>query len=213
MELFWRCLKYILPGVETTVIVTVLALGGGLVLGMLLAIARVYGRPGPRSFAAGYSRVVRSLPTLVVIFVIFFAITAILGANRFLSAVLALTACTTAYQSEIFRGAIQSLGTGQMQAARSLGMSQPLAIRCVIIPQAFRLAIPAWSNEAAVVLKDSSLAYAVGVVEILRRAQHVGAARHAYLPAYLACGLIYFCLTFITNRVLDRVERRYRLKV
>jgi polar amino acid transport system permease protein len=210
---FVRSLVYILPAVKVTLQLTVLALGLGLVFGMLLAVARVYGRPVARASALTYSRVVRSLPTLVIIFIVYFTVSVTFKVSEFASAVVALTVATTAYQSEIFRGAIQSLGTGQLQAARSLGMSQGVAILWVVIPQAVRLAIPSWSNEAAIVLKDSSLAYAVGVVEVLRRAQHIGAANHDRLTALTACAVIYFCLTFITNRTLDAAERRYRLRI
>lgn len=213
MSYFWGFLKFILPAIKVTLTLTVLALAIGVVAGLLLAVARVYGRPGVRFFALAYSRIVRSLPTLVVIFGAFFAVTATLRLPQFVSAVIALSLCTIAYQSEIFRGAIQSLGSGQMAAARSLGMSRNVALRSVVIPQAIRLAIPAWSNEAAIVLKDSSLASAVGATEILRRAQQIGNTRHDYLTAFLACGLIYFCLTFVTNRVLDLVQKRYRLKL
>lgn len=215
MDSFVRCVVYILPAAKLTLLVTVMSLAMGFVLGMLLAVARVYGGPVLRFAAASYSRVVRSLPTLVMVFALYYVVlmTDFLGGSRLASAVLALGACSTAYQSEIFRGAIQSLGSGQMLAARSLGMSRPVALRSVILPQAVRLAIPAWSNEAAIVLKDSSLVSAVGTVELFRRAEHVAAATHDWLTAFLAVGLIYFCLTFLTNRALDWVERRYRLKV
>lgn len=210
---FFRFLSFILPAVEVTITVTLVALALGLGFGLLLAVARVYGGPVARGFASVYSRVVRSEPTLVVLFIFYNLAWYLFRLGGVGAAVIALAACTTAYQSEIFRGAIQSLGTGQMAAARALGMRKAVAIRSVIIPQALRLAIPSWSNEAAIVLKDSSLVSAIGTVEVFRKAQHIGAANHDYLTAFLACGLIYFCLTFLTNRVLDLVQRRYRLKL
>jgi len=210
---FLRCLKFILPAAKTTLLLTVAALGIGLVAGLLLAVARIYGGKAAAGLASAYSRIVRSLPTLVVLFIFYSLSSSLLHISGVTAALLALSACTAAYQSEIFRGAIQSLGTGQMAAARSLGMTRPMAIRYVILPQALRLAIPSWSNEAAIVLKDSSLASAVGATEIFRRAQQVGAAHHDYLPAYLACGLIYFVLTFLTNRGLDLMQRKFKLKL
>ena len=102
---------------------------------------------------------------------------------------------------------------GQMMAARAIGMSRPKAILFVILPQAFRLAIPPWSNEAAIVLKDSSLVYVLGVPEILRRAQYVSARTHEPFIAFAAAALLYFVLTFLTNRTLDGLERRYRLQM
>ena len=98
-----------------------------------------------------------------------------------------------------------------LMAARALGMSRLKAIRYIILPQAIRLAIPPWSNEAAIVLKDSSLVYVIGVVEILRRAEYVSARTLQPFLAFGAAALIYFTLTFLTNRGLDWLERRYKL--
>jgi len=98
-----------------------------------------------------------------------------------------------------------------MMAARAIGMSRMKAIVNIILPQAFRLAIPPWSNEAAIVLKDSSLVYVLGVPEMLRRAQYVSARTHEPFVAFAAAAVLYFILTFITNRVLDAAERRFRL--
>jgi polar amino acid transport system permease protein len=98
-----------------------------------------------------------------------------------------------------------------MVAARSIGMSRIKAIRHIILPQAIRIAIPPWSNEAATVVKDSSLVYALGVAEILRRAQFVSARTYEPLLAFSIAALIYFVLTFVTNRILDEVERRIEI--
>ena len=118
---------------------------------------------------------------------------------------------SSGYQLEVFRGAIQSVGSGQMVAARSIGMSRIKAIRHIILPQAIRIAIPPWSNEAATVVKDSSLVYALGVAEILRRAQFVSARTYEPLLAFSIAALIYFVLTFVTSRILDKVERRIEI--
>ena len=96
----------------------------------------------------------------------------------------------------------------QMLAARAIGMSTLEAIRYVILPQTLRLAIPPWSNEAAIVIKDSSLVYALGVPEILRRAQLISASTQQPFLAYISAAVIYFALVFIANRLLARLERR-----
>jgi polar amino acid transport system permease protein len=118
---------------------------------------------------------------------------------------------SSAYQMEIVRGAILSVSGGQMMAARAIGMSKNQAIRHVILPQTLRLAIPPWSNEAAIVVKDSSLVYALGVPEILRRAQLISASTQEPFLAYAVAALIYFLLVFITNRLLDALDRRLRI--
>ena len=128
-----------------------------------------------------------------------------------LAGALALGFASGAYQSEIFRGALLAVPPGQMKAARAIGLSRLKAIRFIIMPQALRLAIPAWSNEATLVLKDSTLVYVIGVPEILRQAQYVSARTLQPFLAYAAAAAIYVGMTFLVIRVLHAVERRHRL--
>ena len=204
-------LPYLLQGALLTVAIAILALISGFIIGLPLALLRVYGNKVTAGFAQGYSVVLRGLPSLVVLFIPFYGISSIIKIPAFLAGCIALGFCSSAYQMELLRGAIQSVGSGQMMAARALGMSQLQAITAIILPQALRLAIPSWSNEAAVVLKDSSLVYAVGLAELLRRSQQVAARTYQSFIVYSLCALIYFSLTFLTNRGLDRVERVFRL--
>lgn len=210
---FGLLIYYLLQGVGVTLGVTAIALTTGFVLGTLLGLLRVYGGPLLAGFAATYSIIIRGVPVIVVLFILFFVIAQFINLTPFLAGALALGIASSAYQSEIFRGAIMAVPPGQMMAARAIGMSRTKAILFVILPQAFRLAIPSWSNEAAIVLKDSSLVYVLGVPEILRRAQYVSARTHEPFIAFAAAALIYFVLTFLTNRSLDAVERRYRLQM
>jgi len=203
--------RYLLLGTGVTLGVTAIALSTGFVLGILLATARVYGGRFLSGFAAMYSLVIRAVPVIVVIFILYFVIARIVDLSPFLSGSIALGIASSAYQSEVFRGAMGSVPSGQMLAARAIGMSRMGAIRYIILPQAIRMAIPPWSNEAAIVLKDSSLVYVIGVAEILRRAEYVSARTLQPFLAFGAAALIYFALTFLTNRGLDWLERRYRV--
>ena len=124
---------------------------------------------------------------------------------------LSLGIVSSAYQLEILRGAFLSVGDGQMIAARALGMRKLKAIRHIILPQALRIAIPSWSNEAAIVIKDSSLVYTLGVPEILRRAQLLSASTQQPFLAYGIAAILYFVLVFLTNRLLDKVEQKTRI--
>lgn len=202
---------YILQGTFITIAVSVVALPMGLLLGILLALARVYGGKILSSFAAVYSTVMRAVPPIVLLFILYFIIAGSINISPFWAGSIALGIISSSYQLEIMRGAIQSVGSGQMMAARALGMSRVTAIRHIIIPQALRLAIPPWSNEVALVLKDSSLVYAIGVPEILRRAQFVSARTYQPFLAFSVAALIYFLLTFLSNRLLDKVEERTRI--
>lgn len=203
--------KYLLAGMGVTLGVSLIAITLGFCFGVLLAILRVYGGCYLSAFAATYSTVVRAIPVIVIIFLLYFLIARVVDLSPFLSGALALGFSSAAYQSEVFRGAIISVPGGQMLAARALGMGRLQAIRVIILPQAIRLAIPPWSNEAAIVLKDSSLVYILGVPEILRRAEYVSAVTLQPFLAFGAAAVIYFMLTFLTNRGLDWLERRYRI--
>jgi len=204
-------LFYLLGGIGYTLGVTVVSLLVGFLIGMPLALMRVYGSRPLQSFAAGYSVVLRGLPSLVLLFIVYYVIARAVNLPPFLTGCVALGVCSSAYQSEIFRGALQGISPGQMMAARALGMTRTQAILHVIMPQALRNAIAGWANEAAVVVKDSSLVYAVGLPELLRRSTQVAARLYAPLLILSITALIYLALTFSTNRLLDWVERKTRI--
>jgi len=206
-----RSLPYLLQGALLSIAITILALISGFLIGLPLALLRVYGNKAASSFAQAYSVVLRGLPSLVVLFILFYGISSIVKIPPFLAGCIALGFCSSAYQMELLRGAIQSVGPGQMTAARALGMTQVQAITAIVLPQALRLAVPSWSNEAAIVIKDSSLVYAVGLAELLRRSQQVAARTYQSFIVYSLCALIYFTMTFVTNRGLDRAEKVFRL--
>jgi len=204
----WRALPYLANGIGYTVLITIVALAIGFLTGTPIALARVYGRRWLQGLAASYVVVLRGFPSLVVLFIAYYALAGAINLPPFLAGCAALGICSSAYQAEIFRGAIQSVEPGQMMAARALGMKRVQAIISIILPQALRNAIPGWSNEAAVVVKDSSLVYAVGLAELMRRAQQINATLHEPLLIFGVTGVLYFLLTFATNRLLSWVERR-----
>lgn len=185
----------------------------GLLLGTIVALLQVYGGRFAGTLAAGYAWVFRSIPALVLLFLFYF------GPSQFgvnipplVAATLALGIRSSAYQSQIFRGAIQAIPQGQMMAARSMGMSRLQAIVTIIIPQAIRLSLAGWSNEFSSVVKDTTLAYVVGLNEVLRHARII-MDRHYELAmlAYLAVAVIFLVLTYSGNRSLSWLERRLRI--
>jgi len=202
---------YILRGLEITLSVTGIALGIGLFFGLVMGILRVYGGRVVSRVVGIFVAAIRALPHILLLLIIYFLIARIISISAFWSATMALAIISSAYQAEIVRGAILCVSEGQMQAARSIGMTHLQAIWHVVIPQAFRHAIPPWSNEAAIVIKDSSLVYVLGVPEILRQAQYYSARTYKPFLAYLTVAAIYFLLTFATNRGLDALERRIRI--
>jgi polar amino acid transport system permease protein len=203
--------SYIVQGTAITVGVTLVALPVGLVLGLLMALVHTYGGKVINRLSAAYSILLRGVPPIVLLFILYFILSGSINLSPFWAGSLSLGIVSSAYQMEILRGALLSVGGGQMTAARAVGMSRLQAIQFIIIPQALRLAIPPWSNEASIVLKDSSLVYALGVPEILRRAQQLSATTQDPFLAYGTAALIYFVLVFAVNRGLDTLSERTKL--
>jgi polar amino acid transport system permease protein len=214
-----RWLQYIIGnGLPATLLLTILGLGIGLFFGLLLALARVYAPKGIQIVATAYERIFRSIPILVLMFVIalglpwMFAFVGI-GTNAILASVaFSLGLRSSAYQSGIFRSAILSVNPGQLQAARALGMSELQANQHIVLPQAFRIAVPSWSNEYAVVIKDTSFALAVGVAEMNKLAFNLYTESPALMMSILlVLTLVYFCLTYpITKYVGEFMTKRMR---
>lgn len=206
-----RFVQYIASGTAYTLAVTLVSLPLGLIIGLICALLHVYGGNVLTRILTVYSTVMRGIPQIVLLFILYFIMSGTINLSPFWAGSISLGFVSSAYQMEIIRGAILSVSGDQMMAARAIGMSREQAITNIILPQTLRLAIPPWSNEAAIVIKDSSLVYALGVPEILRRAQLISASTGEPFLAYITAALIYFMLVFITSRLLDQLEKRMRI--
>jgi len=187
----------------------------GAVLGLVLAALRIYGR-GPlypaHLLASGYVHLFRGTPLLVQLMTIYFALPTVgVRFSPLTAGILALTLNTAAYQAEYFRGAIQSVRAGQMQAALALGLSRWQALRYVILPQALRLVIPPWSNELIYMVKGSAVVYLIGVLELMGQARNIAARTFRNFEVYIVVALFYLALIFILTVILRWVERRTRI--
>ena len=217
----WDALPYILGGLWWTAGLIVGAMAVGLALGVPLAVLHVYGGPVARRLVAVYVWLFRGVPILVQLYLFYFGIMAYLSeipalsflplSSGFVSAVIVLGLTSAAYQSQIFRGAIRGLPAGQLKAARALGMDDATAVRAIILPQALRLSIPAWSNEYSILLKDSALAFTIGVLEIMSRTRSVASTTHQPLPLSLLAGAIFFFLTWAGIKALKHLEAKVRI--
>ena len=179
LELVQRSLPALLEGTVVTIQLTVLILLFGLALGLIMAFGQTYGNRPIRFLVNIYERVFRSIPELVLLLLVFYGLPNLgFRIGAFNAAVLALGLRATAYMSQIYRGAFQSVGSDQLTAARSLGMGRYRTFFYVILPQAIRVFIPPFANEYAIILKDTSLAYALGVTELLRQGQYIIAVHY-----------------------------------
>lgn len=185
----------------------------GFAAGTVVALLQVYGGRVLGSVARIYEWIFRSIPALVLLFLFYYGPPRFgMDISGFAAATLALGLRSSAYQSQIFRGAIQCLPSGQMMAARSVGMSQIRAIFSIILPQAFRLSIPGWTNEFSSVIKDTTLAYAVGFNEILRTARIImDSAYELAMLAFIAVAVVFLVLTSAGNAAMGSLERRFRI--
>ncbi|GAH00882.1 unnamed protein product [marine sediment metagenome] len=205
------------PFLKASSIITIGLVGGALFLGFIIgipmAVGQVYGSRFVANLISFYVWFFRGLPVLVLLFLFYFGLFSLLGLNlpAFTAAILVLGLRSAAYQSQIFRGSIQSLGEGQMLAARSLGMKKSEAILYIILPQALRISIPGWSNEYAILLKDSAITYAIGVMEILTRANFIATRTYKPMPIFLTCALIFITLTYGGVKILDFLENKVRI--
>ena len=207
----------------------------GFVVGMLVALIQVYTRAQRRPRASGpgqaaeWLRVIilripwavtlawewffRGVPALVLLFLFYYGLPQLgINISTFMAAALAMGFRSSGYQSQIFRGAIQSVSSGQTMAAQSIGMGRLQTIGAIVLPQALRLAIPAWSNEFSSVLKDTTLVYAIGINEVLRFARNISVMNPVLqMHTYLTVALIFWALTSIGNMLLQVLERRLAL--
>jgi polar amino acid transport system permease protein len=212
--LIGKSIPSLLIGALISIELALAFLGLGFVAGIPLAVGEVYGNKFVRNLVVlPIVEFFRSIPALVLLFLFYFGASYLkLNFSPFIAALLAMGFRSAAYQSQIFRGAIQSIDVGQMLAARSIGMSKFKAIRYIIFPQALRISIPSWSNEYATVLKDTSLVYALGITELMRQGRYIVARTFGNaILVYVVCALIYFVIVHLGVKLLDFLEEKYRL--
>ena len=214
----WQTL---LLGVAVTVLLTVTSLTLGFALGFPSGAIEVYGDGWLANAVSTAGVLLRGTPIVVLIMTILFGLpiprlgtvpVIDMKLNAFVAATLALGLRSAAYQGQVFRGSIQSISEGHLEAARSVGMTKLQAIRHVVFPQAIRRSLPGFQNEFTIVLKDTSIAFAIGLGELLKRSYDLMFSQTtAALELFLAISLVYFVLTFTTNRALDILSSRFAI--
>jgi His/Glu/Gln/Arg/opine family amino acid ABC transporter permease subunit len=210
-----------LQGAAIGIGLTVAAMIGSVVIGLLGALARISDKPLPRAIGTVYVAIFRGVPPLVLLYIIYFGLPAwaqqmkfeslvqLLAPlnNRLFAATLAFAINSGAYSTEILRASINSVGTDQFEAARSLGMSRTTSLRRIILPQALRIAFPPLGNEFIIVLKGTSLASVIGVTELMRNAQQAAAATFENLTAYSFAAVFYIALVVLVQVAVGSLER------
>lgn len=205
----WRNL---LSGALVTVEITAVALVLGCIMGLLVGIGRL--NPARRvvyALCTSYVAAIRGTPLLVQLFILFFGLPQFgIMLPAFVCGVIGLGIYSGAYVSEIVRGAIQSIDKGQMEAARSIGMSYGTAMRNIILPQALVRMIPPLGNEFIALIKNSALVSLLTIHELMHEGQKIISVSYRSLEVYLVIAVMYFVLTGLTTLALRRIEQRLR---
>jgi len=223
-----RIWVFLQDGIRVTIAITAVSFVFILLAGLIGGLGRIAKNPIISSLAALYVEVVRGIPLLVQLLFIYYASPIVIREvgkrllsvwpavaevligiklNAFAAAVLGLTVCYGAYMSEIVRAGIESIPKGQMEAARSLGMSYFQAMRYVILPQAVRVILPPVGNEFVALLKDSSLVSVVAVADMTRRGREFMASTFLALETWMMVALLYLVMTLFAARVVAYIER------
>lgn len=210
LSLMLRSFPLLLQGALITIEITALSVGFGLIIGLFVGLGRLAKNPFARFLSGIYVNFLRGTPLLVQIFIIYFLLPIALGqrVDPFVAAVTACSINSGAYIAEIFRGGIQSIDKGQMEAGRSLGMTWAMTMRSIILPQAFRRSVPALGNEFIAMLKDSSLVSVIGFEELTRRGQLIISTTYGTFEIWFSVAIIYLILTFSISRLVKYLERR-----
>lgn len=214
IQLDWEFIRaytpFIVQGVWLTILLSILAIALSIVLAILGALGRLSKSPPAYALATFYVSLIRGTPLLLQIFFFFLALPQLgIVLTGMTAGVLALGINYGAYNTEIVRAGIQSVGVGQREAALAIGMTNNQIMRRIVLPQALKLTIPPLGNQFIAMLKDTSLVATTGFVwELLWRAQKVGRANFRSLEALLIAAVFYWIITIIFSAIQDRVEAR-----
>lgn len=220
---FWDILVFVRDGIGITVEVTVISFIFIMILGLVGGLGRLSRNRVLRGIASLYVEIVRGVPLLVQLIWWYFAFPVVIQtigkwlgisfmmeyqANAIATAIIGLTVCYGAYMSEIYRAGIQSIPKGQMEAARSLGMTHFQAMRHIILPQSIRVILPPVGNEFIALLKDTSLVSIVAVAELTRRGREFMATHFNPIEVWTMVALVYLVMTLLSARGLSWLEKK-----
>ncbi len=196
-----------------TLKLTITSLVFGSIIGLFFALLRISKKKWLNAIADIYIGIIRGTPLIVQIAILYFGIASFVTLSQFWAGSIALAVHNGAYIAEIFRGAIQGVDKGQMEAGRSLGMSYPSTMKEIILPQAFKLSIPSLGNQFIICLKDSSLVAYVGMSDLWGVGLSEAASNYRQLETYAVVGLYYLAIVMAITFLLKKVEKRLNVQM
>ena len=212
---------FFVQGVEYTLMLAIVSVSLAVIPAMLLALMRLSRNKVVKTISGAYIAVFRSTPMLVQLSIIYFGLFGVISIprvtilgfvdlSRFIPGVVALALNSSAYVAEIFRAGILAVDAGQMEAARSLGLSKWQGMKLVVLPQAIKNVLPALANEVVTMVKESSICSILGMAELMFGAKAVASTTYISLAPYTLAALIYFCINYPASKAIEAVERRMR---
>lgn len=202
--------NYIQKGLIFSIQLTVIATVGGIVVGTILALMRLSGKPWLALPATAYVNTMRSIPLVMVILWFFLLIPLLIGKpiGVNLSAIITFIAFEAAFFSEIVRAGIQSIPKGQVYAGQALGMTYSQNMRLVVLPQAFRNMIPVFMTQTIILFQDTSLVYAIGAYDLLKGFEIAGKNFGRPIETYLLAAVTYFLICFTLSRIVKKIQEK-----
>ena len=204
-----RYVPSLLRAAAITLLLSCAAMALAVLLGIGIAAGRIYGPGIARALLTGYVELVRGTPVLLQLFVLYYGLSSVVRLPAFAAALLGLGLNYAAYESEIYRGALEAVGRVQLEAARTLGLSEWLILRLVRGPQAFRLALAPMTNDFVALLKDSSLVSVITVVELTKQTSIFATNIGSWVVPGILCAAIYLAMSLPLSRLARRLERRW----
>ena len=212
---------FFVQGVEYTLLLAIVSVSLAVIPAMLLALMRLSRNKVVKTISGAYIAAFRSTPMLVQLSIIYFGLFGVISIprvtilgfvdlSRFVPGVVALALNSSAYVAEIFRAGILAVDAGQMEAARSLGLSKWQGMKLVVLPQAIKNVLPALANEVVTMVKESSICSMLGMAELMFGAKAVASTTYISLAPYTLAALIYFCINYPASKAIEAVERRMR---
>ncbi|RED36394.1 amino acid ABC transporter permease [Paenibacillus sp. VMFN-D1] len=221
----WTAFVHLLSAIPTTLLITAVSVTAGFIIGLIGAVVRIYKVPVLSQISTAYVTFIRGTPMLTHLLLIYFglpvivdAVSAALGLGFKSSSIpmigfafISFSITAGAYMSEVIRSGLLAVNRGQLEAAYSIGMTTPQALRRIVLPQALAVSLPNLSNSVIGMLHGSTLAFTVSVVDINAKAQIVASTNWKFFEAYLAAAAIFWGLTLLIERLTALLEKRINL--
>ena len=213
--------SFFIRGVEYTLLLSVVSVALAVIPALILALMRLSKSKIVKTVSGAYISLFRSTPLMVQLYIIYYGLFSLIkipsytifgfiDITRFIPGVVALALNSSAYVSEIFRAGILAVDQGQMEAARSLGLSKWQGMKFVVLPQAIKNILPALANELVTMVKESSICSVLGMSELIWGAKTVASTTYKTLAPYVLAAIVYFAINYPASKVIEAIERRMR---